>query len=131
MQLATIVTRNAATPPSAPTVEHGRELLVKAQGAAADASNAPADATYASLMQGARAANSAAAELRAATPRSKFQDLDTAATQAEAGAKLLGQAAFVIDAGEFSGPTIVATVKDLAHQAFDQFEAAFEIVDND
>ncbi|MCW2922369.1 MAG: hypothetical protein JWL76_2243 [Thermoleophilia bacterium] len=114
------------------TLEGARAHLVNAQGFAANVANNPSVDALKNLTEGVASAKKAAAELFMAPPRSDFQDLVAARQQVLAGAQLLQQAVSVLS--NFGGdlpadPT--PHVKGLAGQAFDAFEAAFEIIDND
>jgi hypothetical protein len=112
------------------TVEGARAHLVNAQGFAANVSNAPEVDTLTNLTQGIASAKKAAAELFLAPPRSDFQDLVAARQHVLEGAQLLGQAVTLLTTyGGVDSP--LPQVKSLAGDAFDAFENAFEIIDND
>lgn len=114
------------------TIEGARVHLGNAQSFAAKVSNDPTVDTLKNLTEGVVSAKKAAAELFLAPPRSPFQDLVLARQQVLEGAQLLQQAVTVLTSfgGELpADPT--PHVKDLASQAFDAFEGAFEILDND
>lgn len=114
------------------TVEGARAHLVNAQGFAANVANAPTVDTLKNLTDGVASAKKAAAELFLAPPRSEFQDLVAARQHVVEGAQLLQQAASVL-LNQGGAPNVDPTphVKLLAGQAFDAFENAFEILDND
>lgn len=115
------------------TVEGARAQLVTAQDFAARVSNDPTSpATLTNLTEGVRAAKFAASELFMAPPRSEFQDLVAARQQVIAGQQLLQQAVSVLlNQGGAPGVDPTPHVKSLAGQAFNAFEGAFEILDND
>jgi hypothetical protein len=106
-----------------------REKLVAAQGFAANVVNDPYNKAVENLTSGLQAAKAAAAELFLAEPRSPFQDLVAARRQVLEGANLLEQAFYAH--GSAQGVDPLPRVKALAGQAFDAFENAFEIIDND
>jgi hypothetical protein len=115
------------------TVDGARAHLVNAQDFAARVSNDPTSAnTVSNLTEGVKAAKQAAAELFMAPPKSDFQDLVLARQQVLQGAQQLQQAVAVL-LNQAGGPGVDPTphVKDLAQQAFNSFEGAFEILDND
>jgi hypothetical protein len=115
------------------TVEGARAQLVNAQGFAANVSNDPTSPnTLTNLTEGVKSAKLAASELFLAQPRSEFQDLVAARRQVLEGAQLLQQAVSVL-LNQAGAPGVDPTphVKLLAGQAFDAFEGAFEIIDND
>lgn len=111
------------------TVEGARAHLVNAQGAAANVSNNPYVDTLKNLNAGIRSAKRAASELFLAPPRSEFQDLVSARRQVLEGVLLLEHA--VSAYGSAHGVDNMPLVKDFAGQAFNAFEGAFEILDND
>ena len=111
------------------SLEGARARLVEAQGFAADVANAPTTDTLVKLEGGIAAAKAAARELFVAEPRSPYQDLVAARQQVLAGASLLEQAISAYGSAHGVDPT--PQVKHLAGGAFDAFENAFEIIDND
>ncbi|MCB0878076.1 MAG: hypothetical protein KDC46_03750 [Thermoleophilia bacterium] len=111
------------------SLAEARVLLANAQGYAANVSNAPYADTLANLQAGVRDAARAASVLMVAEPRSEFQDLVAARQHVVEGQQLLEQA--ISAYGSAYGPDHGPQVKLLAGQAFDAFENAFEIIDND
>ncbi len=114
------------------TVDGARAHLVNAQGFAADVSNEPTVDTLKNLTEGVRSAKAAAAELFLAEPRSPFQDLVAARQHVVQGAQLLQNAVSLLTT-QGGAPDVDPTphVRDIAKLAFDAFENAFEIIDND
>lgn len=115
--------------PAPGSLASARTHLVAAQGFAANVSNSPTTRPTEYILEGIKAAKLAASELFLAQPRSDFQDLVAARQQVLAGAKAL-EAAFKVQTTQF-GAQQPAQVKALAGEAFDAFENAFEIIDND
>ena len=111
------------------TVAAARINLVAAQGFAADVSNAPRVNTKANLTDGIRHARQAAAELFMAEPRSEFQDLIQARRHVIEGQQTLERALSFLESRYEVDHT--PQIKQFAHEAFNAFEAAFEIIDND
>ncbi len=111
------------------TVVAAREFLVAAQGAAANVANDPYSATMTNLTDGVRNAGFAATELFMAEPASPYQDLVEARRHVIEGKQLLEQA--ISTHASAHGVDHGPQVKLLAGQAFDAFENAFEIIDND
>jgi hypothetical protein len=114
--------------PAPGSVAAARTYLVNAQGFAADVVNNPTLDTRAKLEAGVQQASRAASELFIAEPRSPFQDLVQARRDVLEGKQLLEQAIGALREGPVD-PT--PHVKQLAGDAFDAFESAFEILDND
>jgi hypothetical protein len=115
--------------PAPGSVASARTYLVNAQSFAANVSNDPYANTLDFLQQGVANAKRAAQELFVAEPRSPFQDLVQARRHVIDGQQLLEQA--ISRHASAEGVDHGAEVKGLAHQAFDAFESAFEILDND
>ena len=115
--------------PAPGTLASAREHLVDAQGAAANLANAPTTDTSNQLRIGLNAAHRSAEELLTATPLSKFQDLAAARDQVLEGAQLLEQAISSRTSAHHGVDPL--KIKLLAGEAFDAFESAFEIIDND
>lgn len=116
--------------PAPGSVAAARTHLVKAQGFAANVSNAPEVDTTANLAAGVQQAKRAAAELFLAEPRSPFQDLVAARRHVLEGQQLLEKAQkLLVSWGGLNSP--LPHVMTLASDAFDAFESAFEIIDND
>ncbi len=111
------------------TVEGARTHLVAAQAAAADYLNAPATTPRSVLLDGVTAAKRAASELFLAPPRSEFQDLVAARQQVIFGQQNLERAYSQLGTPDASSH--LADVHRYVKSAFDDFEAAFEIIDND
>ncbi|MCW2956942.1 MAG: hypothetical protein JWO69_1811 [Thermoleophilia bacterium] len=107
-----------------------KDLLGRAQSAAALATNNNGNVTAWEVFQGVRHAERAVELLRIATPVSKFQDLAQARLLIEDGAHFLRRSADAVDVPT-PGAGDKAVVVDFARRAFDSFEDAFEIVDND
>jgi len=82
------------------------------------------------LANGMAQALRAASELFMAQPVSEFQDLVLARRQVIEGAQLLDRAAEAY-AEELPMPLPFQNTQALAHRAYDKFEAAFEILQND
>lgn len=115
--------------PAPGSLASARTYLVNAQGFAANVSNAPTVDTLKNLQLGIQQASRAAAELFLAEPRSPFQDLVEARRHVLDGQHLLERA--VSAYGSAHGVDHTPQVKQLAGEAFDAFESAFEILDND
>lgn len=115
--------------PAPGSIAAARTHLVNAQGFAADVVNNPYVNTLANLESGIVAAKRAASELFMAEPRSPFQDLVQARRHVIEGQQLLERA--VSAYGSAHGVDPMPQVKLHAGEAFDAFEAAFEIIDND
>ena len=115
--------------PAPGSLAAARTHLVNAQGFAANVANSPSTNTLSNLQQGVQQASRAASELFLAEPRSPFQDLVAARQQVLEGKQLLEQAISAWGSAHGVDPT--PHVKQLAGQAFDAFEGAFEIIDND
>ena len=115
--------------PAPGSLAAARTYLVNAQGAAANVSNDPEVDTTKHLYAGIAAAKRAASELMTAQPRSDFQDLVAARQHVVAGQQLLEQA--IAAWGSAHGVDHTPRVKQLAGEAFNAFENAFEIIDND
>jgi hypothetical protein len=113
-----------------PSVSNARALLVRAQGVAADAIEAPDSMTPDLFNAGIVNAVEASEMLLKAEPRSKFQDLKQASQHAIDGAHALGEA-LTAYAEEIPADLAFANVKEHAWTAFNAFESAFEIIDND
>lgn len=115
------------------TVTAAFDLLVTAQAAAAKVSNGVTADAATTLAEGVRSAKLAAAELFSATPRSEYQDLIAARRQAITGQQLLERALVIARASAGAGTDAAADLQitRLAHDAFDTFDAALEILDND
>lgn len=111
------------------TVDGARAHLVAAQGAAATYLNAPATTPRETLLEGVQAAKRAASELFLAEPRSEFQDLVAARQQVVLGQQNLERAYHQLGTADASQH--LALVQRYVDSAFGQFEAAFEIIDND
>lgn len=112
------------------TVAGARAALGEAQGFAANVANNPGVDTYKNLTEGVKFAKLAAAELFMAEPRSPFQDLVLARQHVIEGQQTLQYALKVLTAGDM-GVDPAPFVRDAASKAFDAFEGAFEILDND
>lgn len=111
------------------TIDGARAHLVDAQGFAANVANAPEHLKAAEfLTEGIKSAKRAAAELFIAQPRSDFQDLVAARHHVLEGAMYLEHASNELY--RTGGVDPLPQVKLLAGNAFDSFEAAFEILDN-
>ena len=116
--------------PKPGSLASARTHLGNAQSFAANLSNDPKVDTHENLTGGIAAAKRAAAELLTATPRSEFQDLVLARKQVVEGQQLLEQAQKLLFVwGGLNSP--LPHVQKLAGEAFDAFEGAFEIIDND
>jgi hypothetical protein len=116
--------------PAPGSLAAARTYLVNAQGFAADVSNAPEVDTASKLAAGIQQAKRAAAELFLAEPRSDFQDLVAARQHVIEGQQLLEKAsALLFNWAGLNSP--LPHVKQLAGDAFNAFESAFEIIDND
>ncbi len=115
------------------TVDGARAHLVAAQGFAGAVANDPVPSqtnhVMEKLLSGVQSAKLAAAELFMAPPRSEFQDLVAARQHVIAGQQLLAKA--VSAQGSALGLDHSAVVKQFASDAFNAFEDAFEILDND
>lgn len=108
------------------------DRVSSAQGAVADVLNERAitPTTQARLTDGVRLAAQAAAELFLAQPRSDYQDLVLARRQVIDGRQELEQALVTLRASA-PGIDVAATVLNHARRAFDAFEHALEILEND
>jgi len=116
--------------PAPGSLASARTYLVNAQGFAGSVSDDPTVDTVANLSSGIQHAARAAAELFLAEPRSPFQDLVQARRHVLEGQQLLEQAKNVLfNWGGTNDP--YPHVGQLAGDAFDAFESAFEIIDND
>lgn len=111
------------------SVASARTYLGNAQAQAANISNEPTVKTMDRLLDGVTNAKRAAAELFMATPVSDFQDLVAARSHVLDGQKLLEQGVSALQVPSGVDPTFHVQV--VAKLAFDEFEAAFEILDND
>jgi hypothetical protein len=115
--------------PAPGSLAAARTYLVNAQGFAANVSNQPEVDAVKNLELGVQQASRAASELFLAEPRSPFQDLVQARRHVLEGKQLLEQA--ISAHGSAHGVDPTPRVKQLAGEAFDAFENAFEIIDND
>ena len=115
--------------PAPGSLASARTYLVNAQGAAANVANQPNVDTIKNLELGVQQASRAASELFLAEPRSPFQDLVQARRDVLEGKQLLEQA--ISAYGSAQGVDHTPRVQSLAKQAFDAFENAFEVIDND
>jgi hypothetical protein len=111
-------------------LDKARAYLLKAQDAAEQGFNTPGAATKDLFVMGAHNAQIAASMLAKVEPRSKYQDLKLASSFALEGAAWLNKAAelWTKPAPVLPLPTMV---KQYSDAAFDSFEGAFEIIDND
>lgn len=106
-----------------------REHLGAAQAAAASILNDPSGPHRAVITEGIRQAQLAIDELLHTAPSSPFQDLAQARMQVMLGRDNLDRAFWT--AGSAHGVNPLPEVRRYARDAFDAFEAAFEIIDND
>lgn len=113
-----------------PSLPNARALLVNAQGIAGAAHDNPKAADVLTFQKGISDARTAAEMLLVAEPRSDFQDLAGASKLATAGADALTLAMSQLFTF-LPGNIVDKNIKQHSGTAFDKFESAFEIIDND